>query len=318
MTLSIDHELQLVFFGILGLLVVATVVGALLARRVTSESGKATLANARQRINAWWVMSGVFGFALVAGPQGSLLLFLFLSLLALREFITPTPTLREDHGTLFWSFFVIAPLQYLLIAIGWYGLYSIFIPVYAFLFVPIRSALMGETERFLERIAKIQWGLMVAVYCVSYAPALLMIELQHYRGENAKLLLFLIVVVQLSDVFQYLWGKSFGRHKIAPDVSPNKTWEGFLGGVATATLLGTGLYWLTPFTPGQAAVMAFVCCLLGFAGGLTMSAIKRDRGVKDFGNLIEGHGGILDRIDSLCFSAPVLFHLTRFFFSVPT
>lgn len=318
MTLEIDRDLQLVFFGILGLLVVATLIGALLARRVASESGKATLANARQRINAWWVMSAVFGFALVAGPKGSLVLFLLLSLLALREFITLTPTLREDHGTLFWSFFVIAPIQYLLIAIGWYGLYSIFIPVYAFLFVPIRSALMGETERFLERIAKIQWGLMVAVYCVSYAPALLMIELQHYRGENAKLLLFLIVVVQLSDVFQYLWGKGLGRHKIAPDVSPNKTWEGFLGGVATATLLGAGLYWLTPYTPFQAGVMAFVCCLLGFAGGLTMSAIKRDRGVKDFGNLIEGHGGILDRIDSLCFSAPVLFHLTRFFFSAPT
>lgn len=318
MSLTIDRELQLVFFGILGLLIVATVVSAVLATRLKSDSARATLANARQRINAWWVMSAVFGFALVVGPKGSLLLFLLLSLLALREFITLTPTLRADHGTLFWSFFVIAPLQYLLIAIGWYGLYSIFIPVYAFLFVPIRSAMMGDTERFLERIAKIQWGLMVAVYCVSYAPALLMIELQHYRGENAKLLLFLIVVVQLSDVFQYLWGKSLGRHKIAPEVSPNKTWEGFLGGVGTATLLGTGLYWLTPFTPGQAALMAFVCCLLGFAGGLTMSAIKRDRGVKDFGNLIEGHGGILDRIDSLCFSAPVLFHLTRFFFSAPT
>lgn len=318
MSLTIDRELQLVFFGILGLLIVATLVSAVLATRLKSDSARATLANARQRIHAWWVMSGVFGFALVVGPKGSLLLFLLLSLLALREFITLTPTLRADHGTLFWSFFVIAPLQYLLIAIGWYGLYSIFIPVYAFLFVPIRSAMMGDTERFLERIAKIQWGLMVAVYCVSYAPALLMIELQHYRGENAKLLLFLIVVVQLSDVFQYLWGKSLGRHKIAPEVSPNKTWEGFLGGVGTATLLGTGLYWLTPFTPGQAALMAFVCCLLGFAGGLTMSAIKRDRGVKDFGNLIEGHGGILDRIDSLCFSAPVLFHLTRFFFSAPT
>ena len=298
-------------------MILASSVAAWLATRVKSESGRATLANARQRINAWWVMSAVFGGALLTGAKGSLLLFLLISLLALREFITLTPTLRADHGTLFWSFFVITPIQYLLIYIGWYGLFTIFIPVYAFLFVPIRSALMGETERFLERIAKIQWGLMVAVYCVSYAPALLVIELKNYRGENAKLLLFLIVVVQLSDVFQYLWGKSLGKHKISPDVSPNKTWEGFLGGVATATLLGTGLYWLTPFEPRQAAVMAFVCCLLGFAGGLTMSAIKRDRWVKDFGNLIEGHGGILDRIDSLCFSAPVLFHLTRFFFSLP-
>ena len=317
MNLQIDRDLQLVFGGILGLLVLASTLAAWLKTRLHSDSARATLENARQRINAWWVMSAVFGTALLTGANGSLLLFFFLSWLALREFITLTPTSRADHGTLFVSFFILTPIQYLLIGIGWYGLFTVFIPVYGFLFVPIRSALVGDTERFLERIAKIQWGLMVAVYCVSYAPALLTIELQNYRGENAKLLLFLIVVVQLSDVFQYLWGKSFGRHKIAPDVSPNKTWEGFLGGVLTATLLGTGLYWLTPFSPWQAAIMSFVCCLLGFAGGLTMSAIKRDRGVKDFGNLIEGHGGILDRIDSLCFSAPVLFHLTRFFFSVP-
>lgn len=315
MTLQIDRELQLVFGGILGLLVVATLFSAWLATRLQSDSARATLENARQRINAWWLMSAVFGGALLTGAKGSLLLFFFLSLLALREFITLTPTLRADHGTLFWCFFVMTPIQYLLIGIGWYGLFIIFIPVYGFLFIPIRSALVGDTERFLERIAKIQWGLMIAVYCVSYAPALLTIELRGFRGENAKLLLFLIVVVQLSDVFQYLWGKGMGRHKIAPDVSPNKTWEGFLGGVACATLLGTGLYWLTPFNPWQAALMAFICCLLGFAGGLTMSAIKRDGGVKDFGNLIEGHGGILDRIDSLCFSAPVLFHLSRFFFS---
>lgn len=317
MSLTIDRELQWIFGGILGLLVVATVVAAWLAQRVTSDSARATVANARARINAWWMMSAVFGLSLLGGIQGAVLLFFLLSLLALREFVTLTPTIRADHGTLVWSFFVITPLQYLLVWIGWYGLFVIFIPVYGFLFIPIRTAVIGETDRFLERIAKIQWALMIAVYCVSYAPALLMLEIHNYRGQNAKLLLFLIVVVQLSDVFQYLWGKTFGRHKIAPDVSPNKTWEGFLGGVGTATALGAALHWLTPYTPAVAGLFALVCCLLGFAGGLTMSAIKRDRGVKDFGNILEGHGGILDRIDSLCFSAPVLFHLTRFFFSEP-
>jgi phosphatidate cytidylyltransferase len=315
MKLIVDHELLWAFGGILGLLLVASLVAAGLGKRSMSPSARATLDNARQRINAWWLMSGVFGAALLTGTMGSIMLFFCLSLLALREFISLTPTLRADHGTLFWSFFVITPLQYLLVGVGWYGLFSIFIPVYGFLFIPIRSALVGETERFLERIAKIQWGLLIAVYCVSHAPALLMLEIRDFRGENAKLLLFLIVVVQLSDVFQYLWGKTLGRHKIAPEVSPNKTWEGFVGGVATASLLGTGLFWLTPFAPWQAAILALICCLLGFAGGLTMSAIKRDRGVKDFGDVIEGHGGILDRIDSLCFSAPVLFHLTRYFFS---
>jgi phosphatidate cytidylyltransferase len=202
-----------------------------------------------------------------------------------------------------------------LVGIDWYGLFSILIPVYAFLFVPIRSALAGDTERFLERTAKIQWGLMVCVYCVSHAPALLMLDLPGFEGRGARLLLFLIVVVQISDVLQYVWGKLLGRHKIAPVVSPSKTWEGFVGGALSATAIGAGLWWLTPYSPRQAALMALLVVLLGFAGGLTMSAIKRDRGIKDYGALIEGHGGILDRIDSLCFAAPVLFHVTRYFWS---
>jgi len=204
-----------------------------------------------------------------------------------------------------------------LVGIGWYGLYSILIPVYAFLFVPIRTAIGGDTEGFLERTAKIQWALMVCVYCVSYAPAILKLELRGYQGQNAKLLLFLILVVQISDVLQYVWGKLLGKHKIAPNVSPNKTWEGFVGGILCASAIGTGLWWLTPYSPLEAAGMSLAVTLLGFAGGLTMSAIKRDRGVKDYGELIPGHGGILDRIDSICFAAPVLFHLTRYFYSQP-
>jgi phosphatidate cytidylyltransferase len=156
---------------------------------------------------------------------------------------------------------------------------------------------------------------MICVYCVSHAPALLMLRIPGYEGQNGKLLFFFILVVQMSDVLQYVWGKSLGKHKIAPQVSPNKTWAGFLGGISSATLVGTLLWWATPFSPWQAAGMSLVICLMGFAGGLTMSAIKRDRGVKDFGNMIEGHGGVLDRIDSICFAAPVFFHLTRNFFT---
>ena len=139
-------------------------------------------------------------------------------------------------------------------------------------------------------------------------------RLRQIEGENAKLLFFLVVVVQLSDVFQYVWGKLIGRHPIAPAISPKKTWEGFLGGIVCAVLLGTSLWWITPFNPWQAALMSLAITLMGFAGGLVMSAVKRDRGVKDYGSLLEGHGGILDRVDSLLFAAPVFFHLTRFFF----
>lgn len=311
--LTMDRELQALGVGILAVLIVATVVGEILARRAGSDAARATISNLNDRVRAWWVMVAVLALALLTGRTGAALLFMGVSFLALREFVTLAPTRHGDHRALLWIFFVVTPVQYWLVWRDWYGLFAIFIPVFVFLLVPGRVALAGDTEDFLARTAVIQWGLMICVYCVSYAPALLMLN-ANGEGGGAKLLLFLLIVVQGSDVLQYIWGKLIGRHKIAPLVSPNKTWEGFLGGVASATLLGTALWWLTPFQPWQAALMALVIALMGFSGGLTMSAIKRDRGVKDFGTLIAGHGGILDRIDSLCFAAPVFFHLVRYFF----
>src|SRR5687767_12458928 len=209
-------------------------------------------------------MSAVFALALLTRGLGSVALFAVTSFLALREFITLTPTRQSDHRALLWVFFLVTPIQYWLVWNEWYGMFSIFIPVYAFLLVPTRNALAGETEGFLERTATIQWALMVCVYCVSYAPALLTLEIEGYEDENAKLLLFLIVVVQGSDVLQYIWGKLLGKRRIAPTVSPNKTWEGLLGGVSTATLIGTGLWWATPFAPWQAALMSLAITLMGF------------------------------------------------------
>jgi phosphatidate cytidylyltransferase len=300
--------------GVLAVLLIATVAGAVLARRVTGDAGRATVVNLNARIQAWWGMCAVFAIALLTGGVGSVLLFAAISFFALREFITLTPTRQGDHRTLLWSFFLVMPIQYWLVWSDWYGLFAIFIPVFVFLLAPTRTALAGDTERFLERTATIQWALMICVYCVSHAPALLMLEIPGYEDGSVKLLLFLVIVVQSSDVLQYIWGKLLGRHRIAPHVSPNKTWEGFFGGIATATLIGTGLWWITPFAPWESALMSVVIALMGFAGGLTMSAIKRDHGVKDFGTLIAGHGGVLDRIDSLCFAAPIFFHLTRYFF----
>jgi phosphatidate cytidylyltransferase len=206
-------------------------------------------------------------------------------------------------------------VQYYLIWIEWYGLYSIFIPVYAFLLMPIVVALRGDTENFMMRVAEVQWGLMITVFCISHVPALLTLTIPGYEGRNLLLIAFLVFVVQSSDVLQYIWGKLCGRHKIAPLLSPSKTVEGFLGGVLSATLLGAALWWITPFAPWQAGAMALVVTLMGFFGGLVMSAIKRDRGVKDWGTMIEGHGGMLDRLDSVIFSAPIFFHLTRYWWA---
>lgn len=311
----LDPQMQWLFGGLLVLLTVSSVIGLLLARVTTGESGRAVVANLNARIHAWWVMAAVFAAALLVGRAGTTVLFGLVSFLALREFITLTPTHKADHRTLFWVFFIFTPLQYYLVAIEWYGLFSILIPVYAFLFLPLRNVLSGDTDQFLARTAKTQWGLMICVYCVSHAPALLTLHIPSFQGQNAKLLLFFVIVVQMSDVLQYVCGKTMGRHKIAPSVSPNKTWEGFVGGVLLATALGAGLWWATPFELWQAALFSLLICLMGFVGGLCMSAIKRDRGVKDFGALLQGHGGMLDRIDSVCFAAPVFFHCVRFFFT---
>jgi phosphatidate cytidylyltransferase len=312
---TIDRALGWMLGGVLAVLVIASLVGWIASKRVGAGPGASTIANLNARIQAWWVMSFVFALTLVLGRNGSLVLFGLVSFLAFREFITLAPTRRGDHRALFWAFFVVTPLQYVFIGAGWYGMFSIFIPVYVFLLLPARMAIAGDTERFLERAAKTQWGLLVCVYCISYAPALLTLEIRGYEGRGPRLLLFLTLVDQMSDVLQYVFGKLLGRRKIAPRVSPNKTWEGFLGGTIAATILGALLWWATPFSPLQAAGMSLVIVLFGFAGGLVMSAIKRDRGVKDFGAMIEGHGGMLDRIDSLCFAAPVFFHLTRYYFT---
>ncbi len=315
MNLKLDKQTIWLVGGVLGLLIVSSLIGWLLSLRVRDEKGRATVQNLNARTRAWWMMVGVFGLAMATGGIGSVVLFALTSFLALREFITLTPTRPGDHRTLFWIFFIILPLHYYLIAIKWYGLFTILIPVYAFLFIPIRSAAAGDCENFLERTAKIQWGLMVCVYCVSHVPALLSLDIPGYEGQNGKLMFYFVLVAQISDVLQYVWGKTLGRHKIAPHVSPNKTWEGFIGGIISATLIGAGLWWATPFTPLQSAGMSLLITLMGFCGGLVMSAIKRDRGVKDYGSMIEGHGGVMDRIDSLCFAAPVFFHFTRYFFT---
>jgi phosphatidate cytidylyltransferase len=315
MTLFQDTALFSLVAGVLALLVLASIAGWILSRRVVTGPGRATVDNINARIRAWWVMAILFVIGVATGTIGSIVLFSLISFLALREFVTLAPTRHGDHRALFWCFFVVTPLQYYLIWIEWYGLFSILIPVWVSIFLAIRTALAGDTESFLERSATNQWAMMICVYFVSYTPALLMLRIPGYEHQNAKLMFFLVLVVQLSDVLQYIWGKSIGRHPVAPSISPNKTWEGLAGGVLCATAIGAGIWWATPFSPIQAALIAFVLTIMGFAGGLIMSAIKRDRGVKDYGALIQGHGGVLDRIDSLCFAAPVFFHLTRFFYA---
>jgi phosphatidate cytidylyltransferase len=316
----LDARTNILLGSVLGVLIVAYFVGRALRRQPESTANPAAVGTFNQRVRAWWLMCAILVAGFLLGYVTTVVLFGLVSFWALREFITMTPTRRGDHRTLFWTFFAFTPLQYVFVGLGWYEWYTTMIPVYASLLVPARIAISGDPKRFLERVAKIQAGLLICVYALSHAPALLNLDLrmsddQKWPGSNAGLLFYFVLMVQLNDVFQYAWGQLLGKNVIAPQINASRTWEGFIGGVLSTMLVGTLLSWATPFKAWEAACIAGVVAMMGFAGSMTMSGIKRDRGVKDYGTLVSGHAGVLDRIDSICFAAPVFFHITRYFFA---
>lgn len=311
-----EHQLVWLFAGVGGLLMLATLVSILLQRRHPPGAASPTVENLRARVIAWWVMVGLISAAFLGGRTGVMLLFALCSFGALREFTTLRRVRRADHWATAAAFFVVLPLHYYLVWIDWYGVYAIFIPVYAFLLLPVVAVVRGDNRNFLDRIAETQWALMTCVYCVSHVPALLYLSIPGFEGANVLLIAFLIFVVQLSDVLQYVWGKLLGRTRIAPNVSPSKTVEGTVGGILSASAVGACLWWMTPFTMVEAGLLSLAITVMGFLGGLVMSSIKRDCGVKDWGNLIPGHGGFIDRLDSVIFSAPIFFHLVRYGWSL--
>jgi phosphatidate cytidylyltransferase len=305
---------------VLGILAGASMVGMFLRKQPEGTVHPALARAFNERVRAWWTMAAILMAGFLLGYYATVFLFFLVSFWALREFITMTPTRRSDHRTLFWVFFVITPAHYVLVGLGeeWYKVYSIMIPVFGWLFLPSRIAFSGDAKRFLERSAKILAGLIICVYSLSYAPALLDLTfytrgetetLVKWDGSKPGLLFYFVLLVQLADLLQYAWGKLIGRHVIAPNINASRTWEGFCGGIASTTVFGVLLSWVTPFGVWGSACMAMIVAIMGFAGGMTMSAIKRDRGVKDYGTLVQGHAGVLDRIDSLCFAAPVFFHI---------
>lgn len=308
-------EIWQLFGGLIITLIIASSIGYGLKFKVGFSTPHAVIDNLNARINAWWVMILIIFAAAALGFYGVIGLFFVISFMALREFLSLLYIRRGDHLALAACFYVILPLQYFLVAIDWFSMFTIFIPVYGFLFLPILSALLGDTAHFLDRSTKVQWALMISVFCISHIPAILTLDIEGFEDKKLLLMIFLILVVQSSDVLQYVWGKLFGKHKIAPKLSPSKTVEGFGGGVVSASVLGGLLYWLTPFNPVQAVLMSLLICLMGFLGGLVMSAMKRSMGVKDWGNMISGHGGMLDRMDSLCFAAPIFFHVVRYYWA---
>jgi len=307
---------------ILAALGIATLVAFLLGRNDSIAVDAAVVKRFRAKLRVWWTMVAIFVIGSLIHWIGLVVLFSMVSFWALREFISMTPTRRGDHRTLFWIFFIFTPLQYILIGLGdeYYPFYSIMIPVYASLFIPARAAIAGDAKRFLERCAKIQAGLLVCVYSLSHAPALLDLQLvrtggEPWTGSNVNLLMFFVLIAQLSLTLERVWSKLAGRHVIAPDINASRTWEGVLGAMMSTGVIAALLRWATPFFWWEALLMGVVVTAMASMGTLTMSAIKRDRGVTDTGTLVQGHAGILDQIDNICFAAPIFYHVTRFFFT---
>jgi len=304
----------LIAAGVFVLLAAVSALGVWLKLSAADGHPHPLIDNLNLRIQAWWAMTVTIGLALLAGRIGVVVLFAFVSFAALREFLTLAPTRRGDHQSLVMAFFVVLPFQYFLIGVEWTGFYEVFIPVYAFLFLPILSAVKSDTRNFMERTGTIQWALMVTVFCISHVPALLNLRIPGYEGRGVFLIVFLVLIVQSGDILHHVCSRVCGKHQIAPLVSPNKTVEGFIGGIAASVVLGMLLSWMTPFSVGEAALVSLATALMGFFGGLVLSAMKRDRGVKDWGTTVEG-GGMLDRVASVCFAAPVYFHIVRHWWS---
>ena len=297
--------------GLYAVLIVASA-AVMALRRLRPDRDYTELAD---RTRTWWTMIVVFTIAMVTSATISLIFFAFLSFLALKEYLSMIPTRRADRRVLLWAYLSI-PAQYYWVAIGWYGMFIIFIPVYVFLFLPLRMVMIGETRNFLNAAGSIQWGLMTTVFSISHIAFLLVLPAEgNPVAGGAGLVLYVVFLTQFNDVAQYVWGKLFGTHKIVPSVSPNKTWQGFLGGVATTMLLAVVLApVLTPMDRPMALVAGLIIAVAGFIGDVTISALKRDLGVKDSGSLLPGHGGVLDRIDSLTYAGPLFFHFIVYFY----
>jgi len=314
--MGVDQQVGLLFVLLFGVLLLATAAVTLLALRRGTDSADPRHVRLLGDLRDLWVGALVFWVAWVSGPVGATLAFGIFSFLALREFITLAPTRRSDHRSLILAFFVVLPLQYVLVGSRSFDLFTVFIPVYVFLAIPVISALAGDPERFLERNAKIQWGITVCVYGLSHAPALLLLEFRRDEGRGAFLVFFLVVVVAAAQIAQELMSRWLRRRPVARHIDRSFSVRAWLAGALAAAGLGALLFWITPFEAPQALAMAFIAGGAGTLGEFVMKALKKDAGVRFWGNRasITGAVGLLDRVAPLCFAAPVFFHSVRWFF----
>jgi phosphatidate cytidylyltransferase len=302
------NDLLIVVALIFGILTFAT----LLFFVIGKIKPNANLHELKTRTKSWWIMASIFIGATIFNTNISYVAIGMLSFIAFRELYSILGFRESDRRAIFWAFIAI-PIQYYLAYIGWYGAYIIFIPIVMFLFLPLRLVLKGDTTGIVKSMSSLQWVLMLTVFGISHMAYLLSLpEIPGFSSGGRGLLLFLVFLTEINDIMQFTWGKLLGKHKIVPKVSPNKTWEGFVGGLISTTIIGYFLGFLTPLSDIQVLFVSFMIAFSGFIGDIVMSSVKRDIGVKDMGSSIPGHGGVLDRIDSLAYTAPIFFHIVYF------
>ena len=312
----VNSQVALLFVMLFGALLVVSVAVAAYTLREADAARRERNERMQRDLRAVWIGAVVFWLAWISGPVGATVAFGIFSFLALREFITLVRTRRGDHRSLILAFFVALPLQYMLVGVRAFDLFTVFVPVYVFLALPVVSALAGDPERFLERNAKIQWGIMVCVYGLSHAPALLLLDLPRYAGRGAFLLFLLVMATAAAQIVQELASRKLRRRPVARQIDRSFSYRAWALGVLAAAITGAMLFWITPVDPLRAAAMAALAGGCGTLGEFVMRALKKDAGVRYWGNRssVTGAVGLLDRVAPLCFAAPVFFHAVRWYF----
>ncbi|MBC7712568.1 MAG: phosphatidate cytidylyltransferase [Rhizobacter sp.] len=273
---------------------------------------KEFLKSIKSRVNSWWVIFSIVIIIIGTTRELAFIIFAIISFISFRELTSKLNFNHKHRRTILLAYLAI-PVQYYFAYARLFIPFLVFIPVGMLLLLPFRSILEDQSSDSIKTFSQLQWALMLTVFSLSHMSFLMSLPNIESMGEGAPgLIFFLILITQLNDVCQFIFGKLFGRRKISPLISPNKTLAGLLGGIFGAVCFGYLFRELLPFNDKQVVLISALIAICGFFGDLNISAIKRDLNIKDMSNLIPGHGGILDRMDSLIFSNVVFFYLVYY------
>lgn len=305
----ITSEVSLVLGAIYLLITILTII----FYSVKSIKGESKLINELiERTNSWWVMLLVLTLVVFINREVATVGIALLSLIAFRELSSNLNLRPADRRTLLWCYIGI-PFQFMAAYTQYFDFFVIFIPIIMYIFLSFRTVAHGDIQNITRSLGAIHWCVMLTIFSFSHLAYMLSFpEREGFSAGNGGLILFIILITEINDIFQFTCGKLFGKNKIIPSVSPNKTTEGFLGGMILTTITGYFLNFLLPINTEKTVILTILLCIVGFGGDITLSAVKREHNIKDMGTSIPGHGGMMDRLDSLAFTSVSFFYLIRY------